>query len=130
MTYLSTSSSHSENIDTAAVVIVGGGVAGCSVAYHLAKLGVQDVVLLERRQLTCGTTWHAAGIVTELRASYNMTQLARYSSELYGRLESETGVATGLKRNGCIRVAKTAERFPVELRLGAWYDPKLSRVRA
>jgi heterotetrameric sarcosine oxidase gamma subunit len=99
------------NIESAAVVIIGGGVAGCSVAYHLAKLGVQDVVLLERRQLTCGTTWHAAGIVTELRASHNMTQLARYSSELYGRLEAETGVATGLKRNGCIRVAKTADRL-------------------
>jgi glycine cleavage system aminomethyltransferase T/glycine/D-amino acid oxidase-like deaminating enzyme len=99
------------DIERAAVVIVGGGVAGCSVAYHLARLGVQDVVLLERKKLTSGTTWHAAGIVTELRASHNMTQLAKYTSELYSRLESETGLATGLKRNGCLRVAKTQERW-------------------
>ena len=70
----------------ASVVIIGGGVAGCSIAYHLTKLGVRDVVLLERRQLTCGTTWHAAGLVGQLRQSINMTQLARYTAELPGRI--------------------------------------------
>jgi glycine/D-amino acid oxidase-like deaminating enzyme len=91
----------------ARVVIVGGGVAGCSVAYHLAKLGWSEVVLLERKQLTSGTTWHAAGLIGQLRATANMTKLAKYTQELYGRLEAETGVATGLKRNGSISVALT-----------------------
>lgn len=100
------------------VAIVGGGVAGCSVAYHLAKLGWRDVVLLERKQLTCGTTWHAAGLIAQLRATANMTKLAKYSQELYGALEAETGVATGFKRNGSITLALTAERFE-ELRRGA-----------
>lgn len=95
----------------ATAVIVGGGVVGCSVAYHLAKLGWRDVVLLERRQLTCGTTWHAAGLIAQLRASQNMTRLARYSQELYGTLEAETGVATGFKRNGSITVALTDARL-------------------
>ncbi len=94
----------------ARVVIIGGGVIGCSVAYHLAKLGWKDVVLLERKQLTCGTTWHAAGLIAQLRASSNMTKLARYSQELYGNLEEETGVATGFKRCGSITVALTEER--------------------
>ena len=94
----------------ARVVIVGGGVVGCSVAYHLAKLGWQDVVLLERKQLTSGTTWHAAGLIGQLRASANMTKLARYSAELYRGLEEETGVATGLRQGGSISVALTAER--------------------
>ncbi|WP_428514581.1 GcvT family protein [Roseovarius sp.] len=94
----------------ARVVIIGGGVVGCSVAYHLAKLGWQDVVLLERKQLTSGTTWHAAGLIGQLRASANMTKLARYSAELYRGLEEETGVATGLRQGGSISVALTAER--------------------
>ncbi|KRS13903.1 FAD-dependent oxidoreductase [Roseovarius atlanticus] len=94
----------------ARVVIVGGGVVGCSVAYHLAKLGWQDVVLLERKQLTSGTTWHAAGLIGQLRASANMTKLARYSAELYRGLEEETGVATGLRQGGSISVALTPER--------------------
>ena len=72
-------------------IIVGGGVVGASIAYHLSKLGWQDVVLLERRQLTCGTTWHAAGLVGQLRASQNMTRLAKYTAELYQNLEAETG---------------------------------------
>ena len=71
----------------ARVVIIGGGVIGCSVAYHLAKLGWTDIVLLERKQLTSGTTWHAAGLIAQLRATANMTRLAKYSQELYGRLE-------------------------------------------
>lgn len=94
----------------ARVVIVGGGVIGCSVAYHLAKLGWKDVVLLERKQLTSGTTWHAAGLIAQLRATANMTKLAKYSQELYGNLEEETGVATGFKRVGSITVALTDER--------------------
>ncbi|MEQ8255958.1 MAG: FAD-dependent oxidoreductase [Roseovarius confluentis] len=94
----------------ARVVIVGGGVVGCSVAYHLAKLGWRDVVLLERKQLTSGTTWHAAGLIAQLRASANMTKLAKYSQELYGNLEAETGVATGFRRCGSITVALTDAR--------------------
>ena len=94
----------------ARVVIVGGGVIGCSVAYHLVKKGWKDVVLLERKQLTSGTTWHAAGLIAQLRATANMTKLAKYSQELYGNLEEETGVATGFKRVGSITVALTEER--------------------
>ena len=94
----------------ARVVIIGGGVIGCSTAYHLAKKGWTDIVLLERKQLTSGTTWHAAGLIAQLRASANMTKLAKYSQELYGNLESETGVATGFKRCGSITVALTEER--------------------
>jgi len=94
----------------ARVVIVGGGVIGCSVAYHLAKLGWQDIVLLERKQLTSGTTWHAAGLIAQLRATKNMTKLAKYSQELYGSLEAETGLSTGFRRVGSITVALTEER--------------------
>ncbi|VVT03065.1 FAD-dependent oxidoreductase [Hoeflea sp. EC-HK425] len=95
---------------TARVVIVGGGVSGCSVAYHLAKLGWTDIVLLERKQLTCGTTWHAAGLIGQLRASLNMTRLAKYSADLYVKLEAETGVATGMRQCGSITVALTEAR--------------------
>ena len=95
----------------ARVVIIGGGVIGCSVAYHLTKLGWTDVVLLERKQLTSGTTWHAAGLIAQLRATANMTKLAKYSQELYGNLEEETGVATGFKRVGSITAALTDERL-------------------
>ncbi len=94
----------------ARVVIIGGGVVGCSLAYHLTKLGWKDVVLLERKQLTSGTTWHAAGLIAQLRATANMTKLAKYSQELYGALEAETGVATGFKRVGSITAALTDER--------------------
>ena len=82
----------------ARVVIIGGGIVGASVAYHLTKIGWRDVVLLERKQLTCGTTWHAAGLIGQLRATANLTRLARYSAELYTGLEAETGVATGFRR--------------------------------
>jgi heterotetrameric sarcosine oxidase gamma subunit len=102
----------------ARAVIIGGGVIGCSIAYHLGKLGWKDVVLLERKQLTCGTTWHAAGLIAQLRATQNMTRLAKYSQELYFGLEAETGVATGLKRNGSVTVALTDERME-ELRRSA-----------
>jgi 4-methylaminobutanoate oxidase (formaldehyde-forming) len=93
------------------VVVIGGGVIGCSIAYHLAELGFTDVVLLERQQLTSGTTWHAAGLVGQLRTSINMTKLARYTSELYRGLEGETGQATGYRQCGSISIAATAERF-------------------
>ncbi|MEP9374813.1 FAD-dependent oxidoreductase [Mesorhizobium sp. KR1-2] len=104
--------------DRAEVVIVGGGVAGCSVAYHLTKIGITDVVLCERKQLTSGTTWHAAGLVTQLRATRRMTELAKYTGELFGELEAETGQATGFKRNGSLRVANTPARYE-ELARGA-----------
>jgi 4-methylaminobutanoate oxidase (formaldehyde-forming) len=95
----------------ARVVIVGGGVIGCSVAYHLTKLGFDDVVLLERKQLTSGTTWHAAGLVGQLRQSINMTQLARYTGELYRGLEAETGQATGYRQCGSLSLATTPGRM-------------------
>src|SRR5579871_1685111 len=103
---------------SANVVIIGGGVAGCSIAYHLTKIGITDVVLLERKQLTCGTTWHAAGLVGQLRATRNLTELAKYTADLYHSLEAETGQATGFKQNGSISVAKTEARFE-ELKRGA-----------
>ena len=93
------------------VVIIGGGVVGCSIAYHLTKLGIRDVVLLERKQLSCGTTWHAAGLVGQLRATRNLTELAKYTTDLLFRLEQETGQATGFKQNGSISVALTQERM-------------------
>ncbi|MEQ8306358.1 MAG: FAD-dependent oxidoreductase [Hoeflea sp.] len=96
--------------DKARAVIIGGGVSGCSVAYHLAKLGWTDIVLLERKQLTCGTTWHAAGLIGQLRASRNMTRLAKYSADLYVNLEAETGIATGMRQCGSITVALTEAR--------------------
>ena len=102
----------------ARVVIVGGGVIGCSVAYHLAKIGWNDVVLLERKQLTSGTTWHAAGLVGQLRPSINMTKLAKYTGELYRGLEAETGQATGYRQCGSISMATNYERFE-ELRRSA-----------
>ena len=98
------------------VLVIGGGVVGCSVAYHLAHLGWSDVVLVERKQLTCGTTWHAAGLIAQLRATINMTRLAKYSQELYGGLEAETGIATGFKRNGSLAVALTQDRMEEFLR--------------
>lgn len=105
--------------EKARVVIIGGGVIGCSVAYHLAKIGWKDIVLLERKQLTSGTTWHAAGLIAQLRASKNMTKLAKYSQELYGSLEAETGVATGFRRCGSITVALTDARKEEILRQAA-----------
>ena len=94
----------------ARVVIIGGGVSGCSVAYHLAKAGWTDIVLLERKQLTSGTTWHAAGLIGQLRGSRNMTRLASYSADLYVKLEAETGIATGMRQTGSISVALTEAR--------------------
>lgn len=96
---------------SAKIVIIGGGIVGCSTAYHLGKMGVTDVLLLERGKLTSGSTWHAAGLVGQLRSSANITQLLGYSVALYDRLEAETGLATGWKRNGGLRLACNAERW-------------------
>ena len=93
------------------VIIIGGGVVGCAIAYHLSKFGWSDVLLLERKQLTCGTTWHAAGLIGQLRGSMNMTKLARYTSELYSSLEAETGQATGYRQCGSISLATTEGRL-------------------
>src|SRR5579871_2764863 len=96
----------------------GGGIVGCSVAYHLTLRGLADVVLLERKQLTSGTTWHAAGLVGQLRATHNLTRLAQYTAELYGSLEKETGQATGFRRVGSLALASDEARFE-ELKRGA-----------
>ena len=96
---------------SAAVVVVGGGIVGCSTAYHLAAMGVGEVLLLERDKLTSGSTWHAAGLVGQLRTNANITRLLGYSVELYDRLEAETGLATGWQRNGGLRLACNADRW-------------------
>jgi glycine cleavage system T protein len=101
---------------TARAVVIGGGVSGCSVAYHLAKAGWTDIVLLERKQLTSGTTWHAAGLIGQLRGSANMTRLAKYSADLYVKLAAETGVETGMRQVGSISVALTEARHEELLR--------------
>src|SRR5436189_2804648 len=93
------------------VVIVGGGMAGASTAYTLARLGCTDGVLLEQGKLTCGTTWHAAGLGGQLRATRNATRMSQYGIELYSTLEAETGLATGWKQCGSLNVAKTPERL-------------------
>ncbi|QPC94405.1 FAD-dependent oxidoreductase [Mesorhizobium sp. INR15] len=103
----------------ARVVIIGGGIIGCSVAYHLTKQGWTDVVLLEQGQLSGGTTWHAAGLVGQLRSHANMTSLIKYSTQLYGELEAETGLATGWKNCGSLSVARTADRMTVLKRTAA-----------
>ncbi len=101
--------------DRARVVIIGGGVIGTSVAYHLAKEGWTDVLLLEQGTLSCGTTWHAAGLVGPLRASESGTRLVQYSAELYASLEAETGQATGYRNVGGVILARTEDRM-VQLR--------------
>jgi sarcosine dehydrogenase len=100
------------------IVIIGGGVIGCSIAYHLAKRGERDVTLLERLQLTHGATWHAAGLVGQLRSSSNLTRLMRYSAELYAKLEAETGQDTGWHGSGSLRLASSKARWQ-ELRRSA-----------
>ena len=103
----------------ARIVIVGGGIVGCSTAYHLAQLGHQDILLLEQGQLTCGTTWHAAGLVGQMRPNRNMTRMSKYGIELYSKLEAETGLATGWKQCGSVNVAATPERMKVLRRQAA-----------
>ena len=95
------------------IVIIGGGIVGASLAYHLTKAGQRDVLLLEQGRLSSGTTWHAAGLVGQLRAHANMTRLIRYSTSLYAGLEAETGLATGWKQCGSLAVARTPERMTV-----------------
>src|SRR6476659_7988493 len=101
--------------DRAQVVIIGGGVIGTSVAYHLTKLGLTDVVLLEQGQLSSGTTWHAAGLVGQLRASESQTRLVQYSTQLYAELEAETGLSAGYKQCGGVTVARSEDRM-IQLR--------------
>ena len=103
----------------AEIVIVGGGIVGTSVAYHLAKLGRKDIVLLEQGSLTCGTTWHAAGLVGQMRPNRSMTRMSQYGIGLYATLEAETGLATGWKQCGSVNVAKTPERWIVFQRQAA-----------
>ncbi|MEN8657230.1 MAG: FAD-binding oxidoreductase, partial [Marivita sp.] len=95
---------------SAKTLIIGGGIIGCSTAYHLAQMG-EEVLLLEKAALTSGSTWHAAGLVGQLRSSANITQLLGYSIDLYNRLEAETGLATGWKMNGGLRLACNQERW-------------------
>ncbi|MDX1610718.1 MAG: FAD-dependent oxidoreductase, partial [Halofilum sp. (in: g-proteobacteria)] len=97
--------------DRAQVVIIGGGAVGCSVAYHLAHRGWTDVLLLERDQLTSGTTWHAAGLFGQLRATPNLTKLARYGADLFAELEAETGLSTGFLQRGSIMLAGSDDRW-------------------
>jgi heterotetrameric sarcosine oxidase gamma subunit len=107
--------------DRARVVVIGGGIIGCSVAYHLAHMGCRDVVLLERDRLTSGTTWHAAGlIVTFGSTSETSTEMRKYTRDLYARLEGETGMSTGLKQNGFIEVAADPDRLEEYRRVSAF----------
>ena len=102
--------------DRAEVVVVGGGIVGCAIAYHLVRRGIRDVLLLEQNQLTAGTTWHAAGLAAQLKATYSLTKLATYSVRLFEALEDETGQATGFRAPGSISVASDAERWEEILR--------------
>ena len=102
--------------NNAKVVIIGGGVAGCSTAYHLGKYGWKDVILLERDQLTSGTTWHAAGLVSQLGPSAAITKIRKYSLELYKELEKEIDFSSGLKLNGALSIATTKGRWQELLR--------------
>ena len=95
----------------AEIVIIGGGIIGCSLAYHLSLLGKKDIILLEQGQLSCGTTWHAAGLVGQLRSHSSITRLIRYSTDLYSRLEQETGLATGWKACGSLSIARSKDRM-------------------
>jgi len=104
--------------DSAQIVIIGGGIVGCSIAYHLTMLGRRDVLIIEKGELTSGSTWHAAGLVGQLRSHRNITRMLQYSVGLYEKLEEETGLTTGWKRCGCLHLASTEERL-LELRKGA-----------
>ena len=101
---------------SAKVVVIGGGVTGCSVAYHLAKFGWKDTILLERDQLTSGTTWHAAGLVSQLGPSAAITKIRKYTLDLYKNLEKEIGFSSGLKLNGALSIATTKGRWKELLR--------------
>ena len=94
-----------------AIVVIGGGIIGCSTAYHLARDHKADVILLEQGTLTSGSTWHAAGRVGQLRSSASITRVLKYSVDLYKGLEAETGLATGWKMTGCLRLATNQDRW-------------------
>ena len=100
------------------IVIVGGGAVGCSIAYHLAKLGATDVLLLERSTLTSGCTWHAAGLVGQLRSKSNLTRMMQMSAELYAKIGEETGQDVGWHGTGSLRLASSANRW-LELKRSA-----------
>ena len=102
--------------DRAEVVVIGGGIVGCSIAYHLTRRDISDVVLLEQGTLTCGTTWHAAGLVSQLKSTHSLTRLATYSARLFEELEDETGQATGYRTPGSISVADNEQRWEEILR--------------
>jgi glycine/D-amino acid oxidase-like deaminating enzyme len=95
----------------AQIVIIGGGIMGCSTAYHLMKNGCRDVILLERAKLTSGTTWHSAAQVRQLRSTESLTRLVQNSVELYSSLEMETGQATGWKQSGSLSIATNRDRL-------------------
>src|SRR3989304_2854849 len=95
----------------AQVVIIGGGVGGCSIAYHLTQMGWTDVVVLDRNELTSGSTFHSAGLVGQLRSDVNLTKLIRYSTDLYRRLKAETGQDPGWREVGSLRLASSPERL-------------------
>ncbi|KXK13600.1 MAG: FAD dependent oxidoreductase [Chloroflexi bacterium OLB14] len=101
----------------AQVVIIGGGVGGNSIAYHLTKLGWKDVVVLERHELTSGSTWHSAGLVGQMRSDANLTRMMHYSTNLYRELKNETGQDTGWREVGGVRLACSAERMEETKRL-------------
>ena len=95
----------------AEIVIVGGGAAGASLAWQLTRLGKRDIALLERGSLTCGTSWHAAGLIMQLRSSHAMTDLSHMNAKVYETLEAETGQATGFKQNGTLAIARNDDRI-------------------
>lgn len=105
--------------ERASAVIIGGGVIGSSVAYHLAKLGWSDVVLLERNQFSCGTTWHAAGLIGTMRANESQARLCEYSMAVLTELEAETGQSTGFKQVGSLTIAHSEARFEELKRVAA-----------
>ncbi len=101
----------------AQIIVIGGGIIGCSTAYHLARDHKADVILLEQNKITSGSTWHAAGLVGQLRSSASITQVLKYSVDLYKKLEIETGLQTGWKMNGCLRLATNQDRWTEYKRL-------------
>ncbi|MYF27090.1 MAG: FAD-binding oxidoreductase, partial [Acidimicrobiia bacterium] len=110
------SSSAKQLPDRVQVVVVGGGIVGCSIAYHLTRRGVTDVLLLEQNALTGGTTWHAAGLVSQLKSNHTLTKLATYTARLFEELEDETDQATGYRTTGSVTVASDPERWEEVLR--------------
>ena len=114
--------------DRAEVVVIGGGIVGCSIAYHLTRRDISDVVLLEQGTLTCGTTWHAAGLVSQLKSTHSLTKLATYSARLFEELEDETGQATGYRTPGSISVADNEQRWKKSCAVPQWQKGSVSRL--